>query len=335
MWRNFIHPLRPVMPPFNDDANYTLTLQQLCEIETNKYGARFDEISDAARTKLFDFTYLFWSENADMKREFETDFLRHFYLRELGYETPALWKLKLVDAFKVWMPYYTKLMQAAIKAADLDWTLTDDYYIDYQKTGRTERQINDNNQTSNSGSDTRKGNSSGTTNTTDSNTSSRGGNDRETESGSMGHTYDKAIVRTDTPQDRFQQGGRGDEFALDALDVKMDWASEVNREKYRGTDTANNKAKQTDYNSTVNDTGNSDTTSKAETEETITRGTKAIYEGIKTDNADDNVHEITHESGRRGVAWIDIYEKYMNAIRNIEDEIFQKFDQLLFLQVWG
>lgn len=430
-----LQPIIPLMhpwsPPFNDDANYTITLQQVCEILTNKYGEHFDKLSEAAREQLFNFTYQFWSENEDLKREFETDFLRHFFMREIGYETVALFRLKLEDAFKVWMPYYSRLMQAAIKAADLDWTLTDDYWIDYYSDSTIDRNITDNNETINSGRDTRTSNQTGentgnvndtrkneqnghesqhdndkrvneqivnsqtiTNDTktidqngerhgTSNNNRTHGGSDTNVASGSTAHSYEKAVVDTDTPQDRFTQGGSVQQLAIDVLDVKMDYATDVKREKYVGNDTDNNRQTLTNYNSTINDVGeNDENTSNKSTDtfngnnnantningtdtedrnsdrfstlngnetldrktvqnstvngtETMERGTKVNYTGAKNDNHHSATHQSTHEAGRRGVAWIDIYDKYMKAIRNIEDEIFRRFDVMLFMQIWG
>lgn len=362
-------------PPWNADASYTQTLQQYCEWITGKYGERFDRLSDDAISKIFDFDYVFWSENSDLKREFETDFLRHFFMRELGYETPALWKLKLEDFFKLWMPYYSRLMEAAIKSANLDWTLTDDYYIDYQRTSANTRDTNSNNTIKNMGSDTRevsqntsqelgsnskdggniKDTITRTGNRTGNNSTAHGGSDTENNSGSTTHNYNKATVRTDTPQDRFTQGGTGNQYGTDVLNVAMDYATDINRENYSGTDTDTNKMKTTNYNSTVNDTINEENTEngnntrelnttnetrqvsngKSTMNDTLTKGTTTEENGNKKDIDNGTVHEITHEAGRRGVAWIDIYEKYMNAIRNIQNELFNKADFYLFMQVWG
>ena len=81
--------------------------------------------------------------------------------------------------------------------------------------------------------------------------------------------------------------------------------------------------------------GTTNTTEDTDTTDTFEHGAKVNFEGIKTDNGEDNAHDATHESGRRGVAWIDIYDKYMKAIRNIQDNIFKRFDTMLFLQIWG
>lgn len=345
----------PIIPPFNADANYTITLQQLCEIYTNQYGKNFNTVVIPAIGVIFDFDYVFWSDNAELKKVFETNFLRHFYMREIAYETPTYWKLKLQDAFITWMPYYSKLMQAALRAADLDWTLTDDYYIDFQHIGNEHRIIKDDNTTSDSGTVNRTTNQTGTgrntgdgtSNTTTNSTSNQqhGGSDVTSESGSTQHNYDKAITRTDTPQDRFQQGGRGDEYATDVLDVMMDYASEVTRENYRGSDTAVDKASTTQYGHTINNTDNGSTDGAFNTNSTSnttlntddnTKKSNTIdFKGNKNDDSNDDIHEVTHESGRRGVAWIDIYDKYMKAIRNIEADIYERFDKLLFLQIWG
>lgn len=54
-----------------------------------------DEIVEYGRPKLFDFSYPLYDSN--LKEQFELDFIRHFYMREIGSESIALFKLRLQD----------------------------------------------------------------------------------------------------------------------------------------------------------------------------------------------------------------------------------------------
>src|SRR5690625_2441556 len=54
-----------------------------------------DEIVEYGRPKLFDFSYPLYDSN--LKQQFELDFIRHFYTREIGSESVALFKLRLED----------------------------------------------------------------------------------------------------------------------------------------------------------------------------------------------------------------------------------------------
>lgn len=53
------------------------------------------QIVDFARPKLFDFDYPLYDET--LKEEFEEDFIRHFYMREHGQDSIALFKQRLED----------------------------------------------------------------------------------------------------------------------------------------------------------------------------------------------------------------------------------------------
>ena len=54
-----------------------------------------DEIVAHAQPKLFNFDYPLYDSN--LKETFEKDFIRHFYTREIGSESIALFKLRLQD----------------------------------------------------------------------------------------------------------------------------------------------------------------------------------------------------------------------------------------------
>ena len=65
-----------------------------------------------ARPKIFDFEYPFFDENK--KAEFETQFIKHFFMYDLGLETPALWEFRLDEVMNLIMPYYNQLYEYKI-----------------------------------------------------------------------------------------------------------------------------------------------------------------------------------------------------------------------------
>ena len=58
---------------------------------------------------VFTFDYPFYNDNVDDKKEFEELFVKYFYFRELGFETPAHFKMKLESKLRLVMPYYRQL----------------------------------------------------------------------------------------------------------------------------------------------------------------------------------------------------------------------------------
>ena len=75
-------------------ANYTMEIRQM--IDNPLIG-------------LFTFEYNFYSDNPEDKAEFEKLFTQWYYFREIGFETPERFKLKLQAKLNVIMPYYRQL----------------------------------------------------------------------------------------------------------------------------------------------------------------------------------------------------------------------------------
>ena len=75
-------------------ANYTMEIRQL---------------TDNPLIGLFTFDYDFYSDNPKDKEEFEKLFTQWYYFREIGFETPERFKLKLQAKLNVIMPYYRQL----------------------------------------------------------------------------------------------------------------------------------------------------------------------------------------------------------------------------------
>ena len=75
-------------------ANYTMELRQMV---------------DNPLIGLFTFEYDFYSDNPEDKAEFEKLFTQWYYFREIGFETPERFKLKLQAKLNVVMPYYRQL----------------------------------------------------------------------------------------------------------------------------------------------------------------------------------------------------------------------------------
>lgn len=84
-------------------------------------------IIDSAIPDIFDFNFPIFDES--YRQEFEHKILRHFYTREIGYETVGLWKLKLEDTLNLIMPYYNKLYSSTLI------TYNPLYDIDYYRDG--------------------------------------------------------------------------------------------------------------------------------------------------------------------------------------------------------
>lgn len=68
-----------------------------------------DEIIEYVRPKIFDFTYPLPNNSNDKKIELETKILKHYYTREIGFDSWGLFKLKLNERLNLIMPYFNDL----------------------------------------------------------------------------------------------------------------------------------------------------------------------------------------------------------------------------------
>lgn len=93
-------------------ARYTMTIQdilmEICwESGLENELTTKQKIIDYAMPKLFDFNYPLYDEN--LKEEFQRQFINHFYMREIGSETRALFKVRLEDYLVMSYPKWKKL----------------------------------------------------------------------------------------------------------------------------------------------------------------------------------------------------------------------------------
>lgn len=96
-------------------SKYTMQLREICEIEAgfeeSKGWSDVDEIVENSRRKIFG-NYPIFDEQ--YRPVLERKILKHFYMREIGFETVGLFKMKLNNKMNEIMPYYNKLYQSEL-----------------------------------------------------------------------------------------------------------------------------------------------------------------------------------------------------------------------------
>lgn len=101
-------------------SKYTTEIRFICEhfagLDKSEGFDSVEDIISVARTKIFDFSYPIFNEA--YRPILETKILRHFYTREIGYETYGLWKLHLDAKLNEIMPYYNKLYESELLEFD-------------------------------------------------------------------------------------------------------------------------------------------------------------------------------------------------------------------------
>lgn len=95
-------------------SKYTTELRYICEtfagFDESKGNESIDEIINKSIPHIFNFNYPIYNENH--RHTLEEKILRHFYFREIGFETVGMWKFRLQSKFMEIMPYYNDLYRS-------------------------------------------------------------------------------------------------------------------------------------------------------------------------------------------------------------------------------
>ena len=113
-------------------SKYSTEVRFICEtaaglIESKGYND-IESIIDKAVNSIFESDIPFFDNDYGIK--LEKKILRHYYTREIGFETVGLWKLQLNTTMKEIMPYYNKLYKTEVykydPLSDFDYTIKTD-----------------------------------------------------------------------------------------------------------------------------------------------------------------------------------------------------------------
>ena len=126
-------------------ANYTMEIRQMI---------------DNPLIDLFTFDYDFYSDNPKDKEEFEKLFVQWYYFREIGFETPERFKIKLQAKLNMIMPYYRQLVLTEWdKVRTVEQMMTSK---NLKETSTHEQSITGNNESSSNGQSNQTGKGSST-----------------------------------------------------------------------------------------------------------------------------------------------------------------------------
>lgn len=97
-------------------AKYTTEVRTICEsiagLTESARGNDVQKIIEKSAPLIFDFEFPIFDEK--YRNALEIKILRHFYTREIGFETVGLWKLKLCTKLNEIMPYFNKLYKSEL-----------------------------------------------------------------------------------------------------------------------------------------------------------------------------------------------------------------------------
>ena len=119
------------------------------------YTMEIRQMNEHPLIGVFTFDYDFYSDNPKDKEEFEKLFINWYYFREIGFETPQHFKIRLQAKLNLIMPYYRQLaMTEWDKVKTVELMMTSKNVTD---TITHEQSITGNNESSVSGESNQKG----------------------------------------------------------------------------------------------------------------------------------------------------------------------------------
>ncbi|QHJ75872.1 hypothetical protein [Bacillus phage SRT01hs] len=279
-----------------------MPLHQIIEWATQyKTGLTRNEVIEEGRKRLFDFSYPIAS---NYKVEFETKFIKHFYFKEIGFETEGRFKFALEEWLNLHMPYWNKILEST----ELEYNPL--YNVDYKKDSDLERNLD---QVDNRKTDSRIENNGKASSSSDVVTSENGSTKVNQESDTDRTVKNKRMFE-DTPDGRLDivNGNNVIEYATDLT-------QEDNKEK-------------------IGETGKSDATTKNDsTGKTESEGqTNNITEGNNVDDfkseKDEKQKLRDHVYGKQGnVSYPQLIKEHREAILNVEKMIFDEMRELFML----
>ena len=95
----------------------------------SKYTLELRYLYNDKKFKLFDFPYNLYDN--DLKPWFEEKFFQHFMFYEIGFDSVAMFKQRLMSKLNDLFPYYKQLYETEIACKDIDFMLNKDLKESY------------------------------------------------------------------------------------------------------------------------------------------------------------------------------------------------------------
>lgn len=143
-------------------SKYTTEVRYICEtyagLDVSQDNDKVEDVITDSMDKVFDFEFPIFDES--YRSVLERKILRHYYTREIAFETVGLWKLKLNTKLNEIMPYYNKLYESELMDFNpfYDVNLTREY--NKKNEGESAGQSTDSNSSEYTSETTRQNNGS-------------------------------------------------------------------------------------------------------------------------------------------------------------------------------
>lgn len=318
-------------------SKYTTEVRYICETYaglTQSVGyTGIEKTIQAAIPKIFDFEFPIFDES--YRNVLETKILRHYYTREIGLETVALWKLKLATKLNEIMPYYNKLYKSEL----IDFNPL--YDVDITTENNTEsNQKNEKTSAASRGSEnTTSTETTRNVNVSDERTSSRDidryDDTTQTAEGenstNIGTTSseNKQNLYSDTPQGEITDLQSGKYLTNATLDTDTTTGTSSTTASDHNTVTTNSSGTSTDdfsedYSSDTKETSTTNNTHNSS-------GTENTTENNTINTTSDYVTKVIGTNG--GKTFTEKIVDFRNSIINIDMMVIDELE-VLFFQLW-
>ena len=259
----------------------------------------------------------------DEVTKFKDAFVLNFCDREIGFETEALFALKLEGRAKLVIPRYVRKLDELSK---LD-------YINAKRTETETRKVIA--KITDGGTDTVTRTTSGTSTDGGTDTMTHETSGTSTDGGTDTMTHETSGTSTDSGTDtnkRFKGENPLIDTSLD-FNAKAVSEQEQNATNYGKTNTTSGSGTDaTKYGKTNTTSGSgTDATNYGKTNTTSENGTDATKYGKTTDNT--TTDTVTREYTNDNIEVYELYNRVLDNTVNVWKEIFNEFDSL-FLQIW-
>lgn len=302
----------------------------------NELSSSISEKIEIGRPKLFNFDYSFFDD--EYKQVFETNFIRHFYFREIGFDVMERFKFELENYMRMNIAYWNKLFETELIDYEVleNYKMTEEYKRNVDKNQDIDNKQNMTNVSEGkldaNGNVIAKGDSTTSTkdNAKSSGQSTNNTSGKTTADNTTNTKTKNDEVYSDTPQSNLS----GRDYATNATFTEND---SDKKGKANTTNTGNetaNSSSQTDSIGNQTTESNQQSTNKdTQTTKQSDVGTNNLLGKTKTLTVEDYILTKTGKIGERN--YPKMIEEYRATLLRIELQIFQEMNKQLFMLIYN
>ena len=120
-------------------------------------------LSSPLTEDIFPGEYSFYVDDVQARKAFEDKFIKYYYYREIGFESPFMFTQKLETHLLLNMPYWTKLYQTELESRKINFMLNKDLRETFIREIESENESSGTNASQQNSSSSSSVNQSGTT----------------------------------------------------------------------------------------------------------------------------------------------------------------------------